>query len=137
MSAYLPPSPYKRKIWDYKTAKTDLICADLWRVNWHELFHNLNVSEGGLLFTDISLDTVAKHIWNKIITCNDKDAPWITPEVKTSINRNSRVNRKWVNTGRNPNDEVKVRHACNSTNKLIKEAKLAYYTNLANKLSNP
>ena len=55
MSAYsplplLPLPPYKRKIWDYKTAKTDLICAYLWSVNWQELFLNLNVSEKGLVF---------------------------------------------------------------------------------------
>ena len=35
-----------------------------------------------LLFTDIFLRIMSKHISNKIITCNDKDAPWITPQVK-------------------------------------------------------
>ena len=69
-------------------------------------------------------------ISNKIITCNDKDAPWITPKVKTAIKRNSRVYRKCVKRGRNTND-------LNSTNKFIKEAKLAYYTNLGIKLSDP
>ena len=78
---------------------------------------------------------MAKHISNKIITCNEKDSPWITPEIKTEIRRNSRVYRKWVNRGRNPQD--KVREVRNSTNKLIKEVKLAYYTNLGNKLSDP
>ena len=88
-------------------------------------------------FTDIFLDIMAKHISNKIITCNEKDSPWITPEIKTAIRRNSRVYRKWVNRGRNPPDQDKVREVRNSTNKLIKEAKLAYYTNLGNKLSDP
>ena len=37
-----------------------------------------------LLFTDIFLGIMSKHISNKI-TCNDKDAPLITPQVKTSI----------------------------------------------------
>ena len=65
--------------------------ADLRSVNWHDLFLNLNVSEKGLVFAEIFLDTVAKHISNKIITCNDKDAPWITSEVKMAIKRNSRI----------------------------------------------
>ena len=64
---------------------------------------------------------MVKYISNKIITCNDKDDPWITPEVKTSAKRNSKVYRECVNRGRNPNDEDKVHH----------------YTNLANKLSKP
>ena len=54
--------------------------------------------------------------------------------VKTAIKHNSRVYRKWVNRGKNPLDHDKIR---NSTNKLIKEAKLTYYTNLENKPSDP
>ena len=83
------------------------------------------------------MDIIAKHISSKIITCNEKDAAWITPEVNTAIKRNSRVYRKWVNRGRNPCDHNKVREIQNATNKLIKEAKLAYYTNLGYKLSDP
>ena len=131
------PPPFKRKIWDYKISNIDLIRFDLLKVNWQDLFFNLNVSEMVLLFTDVFMDIMARHIPNKIITCNDKDAPWITPEVKTAIKRNARVYRKWVQRGRNPLDQNKVREARNSANKLIKEAKLAYYTNLGSKLSDP
>ena len=37
------------------------------------------VSEKALVFTDVFMDIMAKRISNKIITCNDKDARWITP----------------------------------------------------------
>ena len=131
------PPPYKRKIWDYKTAKIDSIRNDLLKVNWHNLFFNLNVSEMCLLFSDVFLDILGKHISNKIITCNEKDAPWITPRIKTAIKRNARVYRKWVNRGRNPHDRDAVRKVQNDTNKLIKEAKLTYYSILGNKLSDP
>ena len=138
LSIDLPrPPPYKRKIWDYKTAKMDCIRADLLKVNWNNLFVNLNVSEMTLVFTDVFLDIMSKHISHKIITCNDKDAPWITPQVKTAIKRNSRVYRKWVNRGRNPLDQDNVRKVQNDTNKLIKEAKRTFYSNLGNKLSDP
>ena len=80
---------------------------------------------------------MANHISSKIITCNEKYAAWITPEVKTASKRNSRVYRKWVNRGRNPCDHDKVREIRNATKKLIKEAKLAYYINLGSKLSEP
>ena len=65
---------------------------------------------------------MSKYISNKIITCNDKDAPWITPKVKTAIRRNSRVYRKWVNRGRDPRDHDKVREVRNSVNRLIKRS---------------
>ncbi len=73
---------------------------------------------------------MAKHISSKIIACNEK-------EVKTAIRRNSRVYRKWVNRGKNPLDHNNVREVQNATNKLIKDAKLAYFTNLGAKLSDP
>ena len=74
-----------------------------------------------------------KHISNKIITCNDKDTPWITPKMKTAIKRNSRVYRKWVNRGRNPATHINVQEVQNSTNTLIREAKFAYYDKLGAK----
>ena len=132
-----PPPPFKRKIWVYKIAKIDQIRADLLKANWHDLFLYLNGSEKSLVFIAVFLDLMAKHISSKIITCNEKDDAWITPEVKTAIKRNTRVYRKWVNRGRNPCDHDKVREIRNATNKLIKEAKLAYYTNLGSKLSDP
>ena len=131
------PPPYKRKIWDYKTAKTDLIRADMANVNWQDLFYNLNVNEKSLIFTDIFLSIVAKHISNKIITINEKDAPWVTSEVKTAIRRNSRVYRKWLKRGRNPLDLGNVREVQNKTSKLIREAKYSYFNKLGEKLSNP
>ena len=42
-----------------------------------------------LVFTDTLLYIFSKHITNKIVSCNDKDAPWIIPEVKSAIRRNS------------------------------------------------
>ena len=84
--------PYKRKIWDY--TKTDLICNGLKNTNWHDLFYNLNVNEMSLVFSDRLMEIFSKQICNKIISCNDRDAPWITPTLKTAIKRNVRVYRK-------------------------------------------
>ena len=131
------PPPYKRKVWDYKTAKTNMIRQELSSTNWHSLFLGLNASEMSLVFTDVLLNIFSRHISNKIITCNDKDAPWITPQVKSTIRRNSGVYRKWVQRGRVPGERDKVREVQNSTNKLINEAKRTYYENLGNKLSDP
>ena len=72
-----------------------------------------------LIFTYVFLDIMSKHISHKTITCNDKDAPWIIPQVKTASKRNSTVYRKWVSRGRNPQGHDNVRKVQNDTNKLI------------------
>jgi len=124
------PPPYKRKVWLYKSAKIDLIRKDLLNTDWHSLFFALNVNEMTLVFTDVVLDIFSKYIDNKIITFTNKDAPWITPAVKSAIRRNSRVYRKWFKRGRNHNDHENVRNVQNLTNKLIRKAKQVYYEDL-------
>ena len=79
------PPPYKRKVWSYKTAKIDLIRTELLCTNWRYLFFDLNVTEMALVFTDTLLNILSKHIFSKIITCNDKDSPWITSKVTIKI----------------------------------------------------
>ena len=71
-----------------------------------------------LVFSDKLMEIFSKHISNKIIACNDRDAPWITPKLKTAIKRKARVYRKWVKRGRVENDHAKVREVQNITNKL-------------------
>ena len=131
------PPPYKRKVWNYRAAKVDLIRDQLDNVNWNDLFHNLNVNEMCILFTDVFLGVMSSNISNKIITCNDKDAPRITTSLKTAIKRNSKVYRKWIQRGRNPTEHQNVRDVQKSTNKLIKQARQTYFTSLGEKLSDP
>ena len=90
-----------------------------------------------LTFTDTLMSILSKHIPHKIIKCNDRDAPWITPKLKTAIRRNGRIYRKWVKRGKHKNDCDQVRIVQNTTNKLIREAKLFYYEKLGDKLSDP
>ena len=92
----LCPPPYKRKVWDYRNAKIDLIRNDLLTTDWKSLFSVLNTDEMSLVFTDTLLSIFSRYISKKMITCNDKDAPWITPVFKSAIRRNSRVYRKRV-----------------------------------------
>ena len=69
------PPPYKRRVWDYKTAKIDSIRKELSNTDWQSLFYKLNANEMRLVFTDTLLEILSRHISNSIITCNDKGAP--------------------------------------------------------------
>merc|ERR1711973_355349 len=114
------PPPYKRRIWDYNKAKIEEIRKNLIETNWNSLFHRLSANEMALVFTDMVLDIFSRNIPNKIVTCHDKDAPWITPEVKAAIKRNSRIYSKWNKRGRKPEERAHVVDIQNQTNKLIK-----------------
>ena len=87
------------------------------------------------IFSENFLRVMSQNIPNKIITCYDKDAPWITSDVKTAIKRNSRVHRKWVLRGRMQEEKDAVRVVQYETNRLTKKAKNDYFVNLGVKLS--
>ena len=109
------PPPYKRRIWDYNKAKIEEIRRSLSIMNWPSLFNQLSANEMALVFTDTVLDIFSKNIPNKTIICHDKDAAWITPQVKAAIKRNSRVYAKWNKRGRRPEKREKVVETQNLT----------------------
>ena len=50
-------------------------------------------------FTVTIMGVMSRFIRNKIITCNDKDPPWITPEIKMAIKCKHRVYNKLSDEG--------------------------------------
>ena len=81
------PPPYKRKIWDYEKANSTKIRNEISKIDWGKLFHNKSIDETELLFRNKFLNIISKNIPNKVVTCHDKDSPWITAKVKASIKK--------------------------------------------------
>ncbi len=131
------PPPYKRTIWDYSKADTGTIRDILNCVDWNSRFNGLGSEEMAEVFTSALHSTLSSHIPNKIIKCNDKDPPWITPELKSAIKRKHRVYRKFVQRGRRQEDWNLVKETRNRTSKMIIHEKESYYLHLGRKLSDP
>ena len=55
------PPPYKRKVWDYKTSKTDSLRKELSNINWQSSFFNLSFNEMSLVFTGTFLCILSQH----------------------------------------------------------------------------
>ena len=87
--------------------------------NWSSLFTDKSPDEMVDLFQDKLKAIMASHIPNKIKTFNERDAPWITPEVKTAIRKNKRVFKKWSANGRQSGDRSIVTNTQRETNKKI------------------
>ena len=100
-------------------------------------FENLSVNDIVSEFTTTVLDILSRLIPNKIAICNDKDLPWITPEIETAIKRKHQVYNKYVKCGRRLDEWENVRVIRNDTSKMITTAKNNYFASLGRKLSNP
>ena len=60
---------------------------------------------------------------NQIVTMNERDAPWFTPQVKSALKKNKRVYKKCVDRGRSPIGKTLVNQTQCNTNKIIANAK--------------
>ena len=65
-------------------------------IDWHYKLNNLSATNMVSEFTLTIMGVMSRFIPNKIITCNDKDPPWITPEIKMAIKHKHRVYNKYV-----------------------------------------
>ena len=86
-----------------------MINSELRRISWSDRFDELDVDQAVDSFTNCFMSVITQHIPNREIICCDKDASWITDEVKKAITRKHRVYRKYVKRGRKPDDRTRVK----------------------------
>ena len=129
--------PYQRTVWDYAKFVTKKIKNEVNSTNWRARFARLGSDEMTNLFTSKFYSILSMNIPNKTLKCNDKDAPWISPDVTTAIKRKHRVFKEFVDGGRKEEDWKHVKEVRIETSKMIHLAKEAYYLKLGHKLVDP
>ena len=75
------------------------------------------------VFTATIYSIMSLNMLNKVVTFDEKNAPWVTAEVKSGIKRKHRVHRKYLQCGRKLEDWVKVKDIKRETSKMILDAK--------------
>ena len=79
------PPPYIRQICKYAKADKDEIRQFLTNIDWISKFNDFSTDKMVQQFTSIVMGIISRFIPNKMIICNYKDRPWITPVIKTAI----------------------------------------------------
>ena len=131
------PPPYKKTMWDYAKADTQTIRDRINGIDWESRFMGFGPNEMSEVFTATIYSILSSNIPNKVVKCNDKDAPWVTAEVNTAIRRKHRVYKKFLQRGRKQEDWIKAKDVRKETSKIILDAKEKYYLKLGRKLSDP
>ena len=76
------PPPYKRLVWHYQQANTDLIKRAIEMFDWEKSLSNLDVNKQVSVFNETIMNIFENFIPHKTITCNDKDHPWMKKQIK-------------------------------------------------------
>ena len=80
------PRPYECLVWDYNHANQNPIAKVLDQVDWNFLFFNKNIHEQVSILTRTLMNIFSNFIPNKSVTFNDKEPPWMTPNLRNKIN---------------------------------------------------
>ena len=115
-------------------ANHDNIRQDFFDTNWVDFFSNKPLETIVSIFNSKFLEIMTRHIPNKVITVNERDTPWITPEVKTAIKRNHHTYNNWKARGTPPAGKDHVKCEQKDTDALIIEAKVSYEKSIGDKL---
>ena len=69
-------------MWEYSKANTNEVQNSLNSTDWESKYAGLTVDQMTNEFTTFVMDLMTHFFPNKYIKCDDKDPPWLTPEIK-------------------------------------------------------
>ena len=130
------PPAYERRIWDLSRANLRGIQRALEGINWERCFTGLNVDERVSLLSEYVVNIFSNFVPNKTIKIRDKDALWMTPEIKGMLLEKAKVYRRWKKRG-NPIDGQTLDVMTERCTQTIEIAKEIYFTRLGNTLNDP
>ena len=131
------PPPYQRHVWNYAKANKDTILSALQNVDWHRLFANKTVHQQVNLLNDIILNVFTNFVPNKVITCDDRDPPWINDNIKNKIRWKNSIYKSYKRNGKRTEDYESLTKAVSEVSLLIEKSKGDYYYRLGKRLNDP
>ena len=93
----LAPPPYTRTIWDYTKADIQSIHNAISEIDWKSQFMDLDPNEMADVFTTAIYSILSLTIPNKVVKFDDKDAPWVTADLKQHYRRNIEFTENFCN----------------------------------------
>ena len=126
---FLPP--YERLVWDYNKADTEKIKKSIEQVHWENIFNRKNPHQQVAIFNKTIINIFSNFVPNRVITCDDRDPPWMNEFVKNKIKWENKICKDYVKNGRTENYCLKLQIAINDVSEIIDKRKNDYSCRLA------
>ena len=105
---------------------------------WYDHFSlNPDVNWQVKTFIEIFLNIMSNFIPNEVKRMVPRDPPWITKPLKSLLKKKNRCYKRYKNHGYKEEDRLRLEALRNECQLAIESAKLSYFANLGNKLSDP
>ena len=83
------------------------------------------------------MNIFSNFIPNKLVTFNDKDPPWMTPNLRDKINWKNGIYKEYTKNGKTNYHYLQLQNAISEVSVAISRGKDDYHSRLAQKLSDP
>ena len=83
------------------------------------------------------MNVFSNFIPNKLVTFNDKDPPWMTPNLRNKINWKNGIYKEYIKNGKTNCHYLQLQNAISEVSAAISRGKDDYHSRLAHKLSDP
>ena len=83
------------------------------------------------------MNIFSNFIPNKLVTFNDKDPPWMTPNLRNKINWKNGIYKEYIKNGKTNYHYLQLQNAISEVSVAISRGKDDYHSRLAQKLSDP
>ena len=130
------PPAYERRIWDFARADLRGIKLALDGIDWERDFTGLDVNGRVSLLSEYVTNIFSNFVPNKTIVIRDKDALWMTSEIKQMLLDKAKIYRRWKKW-ENPADGQALDDIAKRCTQAINIAKENYFNRLGNTLNDP
>ena len=128
---------YAPLVWDYSKVNITNIRKSLSQINWVIDLRELSVNDQVDYLTRCISNVFTNFVPDKIITCKDKDPPWMTEEVNNLCHNKAKIYEKYVKNGRSDAEKQELASITKLSSDTITKAKGKYLSSLGNKLNDP
>ena len=131
------PPPYSRLVWNYSKADAPLIQQSASNFDWLQKLSNVDIDEQVNIFNETLLNIFSNFCPHKTITCNDKDPPWLTDDIKRIIKFKDQAYAQYQTSSKTAQDFFVLDNVSRYLNEEIELSKQKYYNDLSSKLNDP
>ena len=109
----------------------------MYQVNWSIILCNKDVHQQVNILNSIILNVFTNYVSNKVITIDDKDAPWMADFIKSKTEWRNIIYKTFQNSFKNLAEYNTLQQAIIEVSDLMYKKKNDYSNALAKKLSDP
>ena len=96
-------------------------------IGWNFLFFNKNVHEQVSILNRTLMNVFSSFIPNKLVTFNDKDPPWMTPNLRDKINWKNSIYKDYLKNGKTNCHYIKLQYAISEVSAAISKGRDEYH----------